>query len=72
MSVYTAKNLREDDPKPAIAKCCHALLSSDKVDVNYIATSIFLRIHPLFKAGNQYSVYIIVLQPFCNYFMIVC
>ena len=43
-----------DGPKPVTAKCCHALLPSDKVDVNYIATSIFLRVHhPLFKAGDD-------------------
>jgi len=31
-----------DGSKPVTAKCCRALLSFNKVDVNYIATSTFL------------------------------
>ena len=43
-----------DGPKPVSAKCCRALLPSDKVDVNYIATFTFFRIHcPFFKAGDD-------------------
>ena len=45
---------REYGPKLVTAKYCCALLPSNKVDVNYIATSTFLRVHrPLFKAGDD-------------------
>ena len=41
-----------------IAKCFRALLPSDKVDVNYVAKSTFLRIHcPLFKVGDDKSIF---------------
>jgi len=53
-------------PKPVTAKCYRALLFSDKVNVNYIATSTFFRIyHPHFKTGDDKSIfdsYIIVLR----------
>jgi len=49
-----------DGPKLVTAKCCHALLPSDKVDVNYIAISIssFLKVHrSLFKVENNKSIF---------------
>jgi len=40
---------RHDVPKPVTVKCCRALQPSDKVDVNYVTTFTFLRVHrPLF------------------------
>jgi len=45
-----------DGPKLVTAKCC-ALLFSDKMNVNYIAT--FLRVHrPFFEAEDDKSIYI--------------
>ena len=45
---------RHNGSKPVITKCYYVLLLSDKVEVkNYIAMSIFLRVHHLFfKAGK--------------------
>ena len=40
-----------DDSKPVTAKCCRALLPSDKVNVNYIATSTIL-MAPAHWRGN--------------------
>jgi len=47
-----------DGPKPVIAKCCRALLPSDKMDIKYIATYTFLMIYRLlFKAGDDKSIF---------------
>jgi len=43
-----------DSPKSVIAKCCCALLLSDKEDINYITTSTFLLVlRPFFKIGED-------------------
>jgi len=54
------RNLKRghNDPKPVTAKCCRALLPSNKVDVNYIATSTCLRVHrSFFKAEDDKSIF---------------
>ena len=49
---------RHEGPKSITAKYCRALLSSDKVDVNYIATSTFLSVHrSFFKARDDKSIF---------------
>ena len=47
---YTREKLEKghNGPKSETVKCYRTLLSSNKVNVNYIATSTFLRTHPLF------------------------
>ena len=53
------RNLREDGPKPVTAKCCRALLPSDKVELQH---PLFLH-RPLFKLEmNRYLIHIIVLH----------
>ena len=43
-----------DGPRPVTAKCCRALLLSDNMNVNYIATSTFLTIYrPFFKTEDN-------------------
>ena len=59
------KPKRGHNPQPVTAKCCRALLLSDKMEINYTTHPLFFRL--LFKIIkleiiNRYLVHIIVLH----------